>query len=105
MKAKDTVKHADDCSWHGFMTGGALGDKKLHYECTCGREEQAEISFKAGEQLALEKQGQAYLEGEQAGTRKVAEWIEDNCDIGRCDPVAVTAEWQAKLKEWFNEKK
>lgn len=47
MKAKDTVKHADDCSWHGFMTGGALGDKKLHYECTCGREEQAEISFEA----------------------------------------------------------
>ncbi len=39
------------------------------------------------------------------GRREVVEWIEDNCDIGRCDPVAVTAEWQAQKKRWGIEKK
>ena len=48
MKAKDTVIHNDGCPTAGYMTGGSLGDKKYHYACTCGREAQAEISFKAG---------------------------------------------------------
>lgn len=36
---------------------------------------QAEVSFKAGEQLSLEKQRQAYLEGKQAGIKEVTEMI------------------------------
>ena len=48
MKAKDTVIHNKGCMADGYITGGCLGDKKIHYDCTCGRGVQAEISFKAG---------------------------------------------------------
>ena len=60
-----------------------MGNKKLQllgqrYEDDCST---AEISFKAG-------------------MKKVVDWIERNCDLENCDPTTVTAEWQAKLKEW-----
>ena len=68
---------------------------------------QAEISFKAGEKLSLEKQGQAYLEGKQAGIKEVVEWGEQTCNnhnliIG--DRFALCREcpecWQSKKKGW-----
>ncbi len=66
----------------------------------------AEISFRAGEQLSLEKQGQAFLEGKQAGIREVVEWIEDNNIFGYIgNPNNKDIEnWQAQKKRWGIEK-
>lgn len=66
-------------------------------------EAQAEISFKAGEKLSLEKQGQAYLEGKQAGQRALLEWSAGDCDCGQnhiSDRWHCSACRLAKLKEW-----
>ena len=62
-------------------------------------EQQAEISFKAGEKLSLEKQGQAYLEGKQAGIKEVVELLglcENEmgfCEISNHVPYSVIKEW------------
>ncbi len=71
--------------------------------------DQADISFKAGEKLSLEKQGQAYLEGKQSGIKEVVEWI--NVEIfGNSEGYIfggfkISAELfhhalRAKMKEW-----
>ena len=68
-------------------------------------EDQAEVSFKAGEQLSLEKQGQAFLEGKQAGIKEVVEWVDQHGlkEYGELPYGTVTLStngWQAQLKEW-----
>ncbi len=89
MKAKDTVME-------GKITSLTKEQQHIVDKLLNG---QAEISFKAGWESGC------YAEGYSNGIREVVEWIEDNCDIGRCDPVAVTAEWQAQKKRWGIEKK
>ena len=59
-----------------------------------------EAIFKAGEKLSLEKQGQAYLEGKQAGIREVVEWIELNKTHIQGFPVINAQSWDKQLKEW-----
>jgi len=90
MKAKDTVIHNDGCPANGYITGGSLGEEKFHYDCTCGRAEQAEISFKAG-------------------IKEVTDWIDANEPYWRSVsttkrdyyiPLSLADTWQAKLKEW-----
>ncbi len=61
--------------------------------------------FKAGQQLALEKQGLAYVEGQQAGRREVVEWVNFHTGkhtdhLGFKIRVLWDAEWQAKVKKW-----
>jgi len=103
MEAKDTVMktaHIEeifddldlDCSESLLAIKGLL-------------EAQAEISFKAGFDKAVEwldqtketayvtGKGQGITEGRKAGIREVVEWIE-NFDDGD------TEKWNAKLKEW-----
>lgn len=82
----------------------------MSYEEHALLERQAEISFKAGEKLALEKQGLAYLEGKQSGIKEVVNWIRDNAPSVHAyakhspfnEPIwAISqAEWQVQLKEW-----
>ena len=82
MEAKDTARHQDNCE---------LSHIKINFgKCTCGAEQQAEISFNAGE-----KQGMV----------KVVDWIENKRHLLR--PPSNFAkmgidynEWQAQLKEW-----
>jgi len=69
MKAKDTARHQDNCE---------LSHIKINFgKCTCGAEQQAEISFKAGR-------------------KQVVDWINE-ADI--IDDFCLE-EWQSQLKEW-----
>jgi len=70
---------------------------------------QAEISFKAGAQLSLEKQGEAYLEGKQTGIREVVEWVDqwydkDGYTLGETLYIGLD-EWQAFKKNLQRELK
>ncbi len=99
MEAKDTVMHSKDCAWHGCMTGGSLGDKKYHYACTCGREAQAEISFKAGGDEVIRRL-QPHLQAITKEAREeVVEWFEENIRY-KNSSIAEWDTWRAQLKEW-----
>ena len=70
------------------------------------RKAQAEISFKEGEKLSLEKQGLAYLEGKQSGIKEVVEWIKRTyiCPLtktaGLIQVRNLEVDLEAKLKDW-----
>ncbi len=90
----------------GYKKGKIQAEWDLSEGVSCARAE----AFKAGEQLSLEKQGQAYLEGKQAGIREVVEWINENgyytdmdlrgFNYGQEYRRVTLEEWQAKLKSW-----
>jgi len=66
-------------------------------------EAQAEISFKEGAKLSLEKQGLAYLEGKQSGIKEVVEYIKKYRSESTSEFICLTflkETWNAKLKEW-----
>ena len=77
MEAKDTVmdKHLLKSKWLEYQAEENPTEPFSSYIA----KEQAEISFKAGEKLSLEKQGQAYLKGKQSGIKEVVEWGNDIC--------------------------
>ena len=64
--------------------------------------QQAEISFKAGQQngLSLEMQGDAYCSGLMQGRKEVVEWVERALIVHPDNRKQFIKEWQAKLKEW-----
>ena len=115
MEAKDTVIHNEGCPATGYMTGGSLGGKKIHYACTCGREAQAEISFKAGREeeykrwvLSCMRTGMLISEPEQltnlykAGIREVVEWIMKYRSESTREFICLTfikKDWEAFLKD------
>ena len=77
MNAKDTVAHKPGCIAKAYVT---VGGKKIYYDCTCGMEAQAEISFKAGMRL-------------------VADWFVNNLE----PTVPMTLDYKKmhkQLKEW-----
>ena len=72
---------------------------------------QAEISFKAGYDLAKEElagiQILNFRDGKRAGRREVVEWINEMADIENFKDAPkligftiLSEDWQAKLKEW-----
>jgi len=95
MKAKDTVM---DTSKVIEMIAPSLSYvPNSVYNALCI---QAEISFKAGEKLSLEKQGQAYLEGKQSGIKEVVEWIRIANHSGDFYYSFDQSELAVKVKEW-----
>ncbi len=98
MEAKETVMSPIDVSkkvGEIVALSPMIGEAGVNIKIA---ELQAEISFKAGKKLSLEKQGQAYLEGKQAGIGEVVEWIEPF--IETVDDGEFNKDWQTKLKEW-----
>ena len=85
MEAKDTIRHNVGCFAAGYMTGGYLRDNEVHYECTCGRVEQAEVSF-------------------QAGINEVVEWLKASEYTGIFSSkyflMVDSRNWQAQKKKW-----
>ena len=106
MKWEDTVIKAGDCKYQPDGDKDELwADLGSVYQSIYleGCRAQAAISFKAGEQLSLEKQGQAYLEGKQAGRKDVVDWVEivDTVELDGAKQYTITLEqWQAKMKGW-----
>ena len=100
MKAEDTVIHNRGCMADGYITGGCLGDKEVHYECTCGREEQAEISFKAGKTLgvaeSLKPALKAIEDSRKAGIKEVFDFLHENSAGIMMNEYAL----EAQLKKW-----
>ena len=96
MKARDTVRRPGDLCVQVCKNYRALtleGKDCTGLDCEdCQLEAQAEISFKAGQKLALEKQGQAYLEGKQEGRKEVAEWIDN--ERANQNPSVWLSRWQ-----------
>ena len=70
MKAKDTVRYLPNEYRECADEDGVIQKYKVPIH---------EPSFKAGEQLSLGKQGQAYLEGKQAGVKEVVDWLDKLC--------------------------
>ena len=92
MNWEKTVIHNKGCMAEGYITGGIYGDKKIYYNCTCGREAQAEITWKARDNEVGDAR--------KAGQRDVVEWIDKNM----CCPYPVGSvgyiKWQKKRKRW-----
>ena len=112
MNWKETVIHNKGCKAEGYITGGIYGDKKVYYDCTCGREHQAELSFKAGMAYGNEKAyeiglAEGKVEGIAEGIKEVVEFVAtkrvagftliEGVGKGICIPDNI---WKAKLKEW-----
>ncbi len=100
MKAEDTVMTPEIRDSGKYWNDRYHGVRDVEAICKA----QAKISFKAGEQLSLERQGQAYLEGKQEGIKEVVEWVEEHSTIMR-PPYDYyrrlgTPLWQAQLKDW-----
>ena len=41
-----------------------------------------------------------YQLGRKEAIKEVVDWIDKNCDLEKCDPAIVTAEWQVQKKDW-----
>ena len=122
MEAKDTVMSPEEIgNLHigvqeehrkPVIAEGFKPDSKLFRVIA---EAQAEISFKAGYELAEEELGKCYApvfkDGKQAGVKEVVEFINRYPNQGRQElidkkivrtfrPLIPVDDWQAKLKEW-----
>ena len=112
---KDTVIHNKECRANGYITGGSLGDKKLHYLCTCGRKAQAEqtwdIAYKAGQREPLSKD-ELILEmrreyedkltlAKQITREEVVDWLREEAGYGvYVKTILASRKGSAKLKDW-----
>jgi len=107
MEAKDTVMSNDKIilkeirvptGERRFGKKAVLLERDIDIDATLLA--QAEISFKAGYQAAVEKMSfqlpARFKKAKQAGIKEVVEWIEE----GRLGRFVTPEEWQAKLQEW-----
>ncbi len=108
MKAEDTVVKIEDiqdlwipcetCHREPFWKTGDSPIECMECIGLKHREYQAEISFKAGFNEALNTvvATREYDAGKEAGRKEVVEWLRENDG----EPDYILDKWEAQLKDW-----
>ncbi len=99
MKAEDTVMNFDEALMDAYENNNPTSDHAIG--CRAVAKAQAEISFRAGYEKAVDENAEGWCDGHAKGIKEVVERSNEPCPhtggfLKRdCDTC-----WQAQVKDW-----